>query len=113
MLSPISNFLYACKDRVVSRLLDERMVPGGTVLFLGKSPLPRNNNKEITFELQAQLARQALSAVFSFYVVYADQMIRSQFRRDDPLNLSISVSGGEETNKDSLSNGERSGKSPS
>ena len=26
--------------------------------------------------------------------------------RDDPLNLSISVSGGKETNKDSLSNGE-------
>ena len=31
---------------------------------------------------------------------------RPQIRRDDPLNLSISVSGGKETNKDSLSNGE-------
>ena len=31
---------------------------------------------------------------------------RPQIRRDDPLNLSISVSGGKETNKDSPSNGE-------
>ncbi len=35
----------------------------------------------------------------------------SQIRQDYPLNLSISVSGGKETNKDSLSNGEWSGKS--
>ena len=33
----------------------------------------------------------------------------SQIRRDHPLNLSISISGGKETNKDSPSNGERSG----
>ena len=31
---------------------------------------------------------------------------RPQIRRDYPLNLSISLSGGKETNKDSLSNGE-------
>ena len=36
-----------------------------------------------------------------------------QIRRDYPPNLSISISGGKETNKDSLSNGERSGKSSS
>ena len=36
---------------------------------------------------------------------------RPQLGRDDPLNLSISISGGRETNQDSLSNGERSGKS--
>ena len=29
-----------------------------------------------------------------------------------PLNLSISISGGKETNRDSLSNGERSGNKP-
>ena len=29
-----------------------------------------------------------------------------QIRRDYPLNLSILISGGKETNKDSLSNGE-------
>ena len=37
---------------------------------------------------------------------------RPRIRRDYPLNLSISVSGGKETNQDSLSNGERSGNSP-
>ena len=36
-----------------------------------------------------------------------------QIRRDHPLNLSISISGGRETNQDSPSNGERSGKSSS
>ena len=36
---------------------------------------------------------------------------RPQIRRDYPLNLSISISGGKETNQDSLSNGERTGKS--
>ncbi len=35
-----------------------------------------------------------------------------EIRRDYPLNLSISISGGEETNQDSPSNGERTGKSP-
>ncbi len=38
--------------------------------------------------------------------------VRPQIRRDDPLNLSILLSGGKETNKDSLSSGERRGKSP-
>ncbi|KAK2812124.1 hypothetical protein Q5P01_000070 [Channa striata] len=37
---------------------------------------------------------------------------RPQIRRDDPLNLSILLSGGKETNQDSLSSGERRGKSP-
>ena len=35
-----------------------------------------------------------------------DVTFRPQFGRGNPLNLSISISGGEETNKDSLSNGE-------
>ncbi|KAL0641949.1 hypothetical protein Bca4012_103649 [Brassica carinata] len=35
---------------------------------------------------------------------------RPQVRRDHPLSLSISISGGKETNKDSLSNGERTGR---
>ena len=34
-----------------------------------------------------------------------------ELKQDYPLNLSISVSGGKETNKDYLSSGERSGKS--
>lgn len=33
-------------------------------------------------------------------------MNQPNLKRDYPLNLSISVSGGKETNKDSLSNGE-------
>lgn len=37
---------------------------------------------------------------------------RPQSRRDDPLNLSILLSGGKETNKDFLSSGERTGMSP-
>jgi hypothetical protein len=32
--------------------------------------------------------------------------IRPEIRRDYPLNLSILISGGKETNQDSLSNGE-------
>lgn len=35
-----------------------------------------------------------------------------RFRRDYPPNLSISVSGGKESNSDSLSSGERNGNSP-
>ena len=41
----------------------------------------------------------------------SDSNVRPQLERDDPLNLSISISGGKETNQDSLSNGERSGNS--
>ena len=37
---------------------------------------------------------------------------RPHVRRDYPLSLSISISGGKETYKDSLSNGERTGNSP-
>ena len=37
---------------------------------------------------------------------------RPRSRRDYPPNLSISLSGGKETNKDSPSSGERNGKSP-
>lgn len=45
---------------------------------------------------------------------YASLMLitRPQVRRGYPLSLSISISGGKETNKDSLSNGERTGNSP-
>jgi len=38
--------------------------------------------------------------------------LRPQIGQDHPLNLSISLSGGKETKKDSPSNGERKGKSP-
>ena len=35
--------------------------------------------------------------------------LRPQIRRDNPLNLSISISGGKENKSDSLSSGERNG----
>ncbi|KAK8970475.1 hypothetical protein KSP40_PGU012033 [Platanthera guangdongensis] len=38
--------------------------------------------------------------------------MRPQDGRGDPLSLSISISGGEETYEDSPSNGERTGNSP-
>ncbi|KAG6627133.1 hypothetical protein CIPAW_15G105500 [Carya illinoinensis] len=48
----------------------------------------------------------------SYDVYGAGQKLASRVRRDYPLNLSISISGGKETYKDSPSNGERTGKSP-
>lgn len=39
-------------------------------------------------------------------------LFRPELRQGYPLNLSISISGGRETNQDSPSNGERTGKSP-
>jgi len=46
------------------------------------------------------------------YFIYITKT-RPQVERQYPLNLSILISGGKETNRDSLSSGERSGKSPS
>ena len=45
-------------------------------------------------------------------VAATESSIRPEFRQGHPLNLSISISGGEETNQDSPSSGERTGKSP-
>ena len=39
-------------------------------------------------------------------------LFRPELRQDYPLNLSISLSGGKETNQDCPSNGERTGNSP-
>ena len=43
---------------------------------------------------------------FTWSVYTDDYKGRPQIRQDYPLNLSISLSGGKETNKDSPSNGE-------
>lgn len=57
-----------------------------------------------------QLSVSALMCCFSmnskvaFCVVLTFLLLRSQIRCEYPLNLSISVSGGKETKKDSLSN---------
>lgn len=42
----------------------------------------------------------------SSYLVLLFHSLRPEIRRDYPLNLSILISGGKETNQDSLSNGE-------
>ena len=55
------------------------------------------------------LAKTALNSAY-FYMKF---IIRPQIRRDYPLNLSILLSGGKETNQDSFSNGEWTRKSPS
>ena len=54
---------------------------------------------------------KSYSSVF-IYSKFKNSYLRPQSRRDYPLNLSILISGGKETNKDSLSNGERKGMSP-
>jgi hypothetical protein len=57
-----------------------------------------------------------LLAFFCVVVVFSITRIfltfRPELRQEHPLNLSISISGGKETNEDSPSNGERTGKSP-
>lgn len=62
-----------------------------------------------------QLANVQLVYI-SFYVrkpydLFYKSEYWSEMKRDNPLNLSILIRGGKETNKDSLSNGEWSGKS--
>ena len=58
-----------------------------------------------------QRAQEAGSAASAGHLA-AQHTIRPEFRQGYPLNLSISISGGKETNRDSLSNGERKGMSP-
>jgi hypothetical protein len=57
-----------------------------------------------------------LLAFFCVVVVFSTARVffifRPELRQEHPLNLSISISGGKETNEDSPSNGERTGKSP-
>lgn len=48
----------------------------------------------------------------TWHIAEKEDKTGPQVRCDNPLNLSISLSGGEETKKDSPSNGERKGTSP-
>lgn len=54
----------------------------------------------------ARISNMPRFAARSRSVVGKLSHFRPQIGRDYPLNLSISLSGGKETNKDSLSNGE-------
>ena len=59
------------------------------------------------------LGSSSLRCVCSRQCRFKVSFLEPQIRRDHPLNLSISISGGRETNQDSPSNGERRGKSSS
>ena len=63
-------------------------------------------SKEICLHLPGR-GRESCSHRLEIYLNF-----RPEIRREYPLNLSILLSGGKETNKDSLSSGERRGKSP-
>lgn len=58
----------------------------------------------MAFSVNATAAAALLLATSFFAVPAVSQQL--ELRRGDPLNLSILVSGGKETNQDSLSNGE-------
>ena len=60
-----------------------------------------------------RVARPTRTTYHSVPRANARERVGPQIRRGDPLNLSISISGGKETNQDSPSNGERSGNSSS
>ena len=61
----------------------------------------------------AQCTHLTTTTLFYDCVVNLFYLSRPQVERQYPPNLSILISGGKETNRDSLSSGERSGRSPS
>lgn len=68
----------------------------------------RESVREREISLCKKRALAAAPHKHSSFALY----IRPQIRRDYPLNLSILLGGGKETNKDSPSSGERTGRSP-
>ena len=70
---------------------------------LSASPLTREGKKKGDHE---RFLHEHARRLTHFVMGGVDLNTWSQIRQDYPLNLSISVSGGKETNKDSLSNGE-------
>lgn len=66
--------------------------------------------QNIIFSLSLYFAVSVFFSLVGHMCIYNDR--RPQSRRDYPLNLSILLSGGKETNKDFLSSGERTGISP-
>ena len=74
------------------------------------APLRAAWKAQLASVLLMQSSRCAL-AQFSFDCSVENLLFWPQIRQDYPLNLSILISGGKETNKDSPSNGEWSGMS--
>lgn len=58
------------------------------------------------WESNPTIARPGLHALRRCCWAHVASLLRPEIGRDHPLNLSISLRGGKETNKDSLSNGE-------
>ena len=63
----------------------------------------------ITCKLWFKLIQYSFLFEFLMFSDISSFWIRSQMKQEDPLNLSILLRGGKETNKDSPSNGEWSG----
>ena len=82
---------------------------------LNPSPSLRTSRQVVVETLSSNACRAHPAAEETPKTLRQDRLPRPrpQVRRGYPLSLSISISGGKETNKDSPSNGERTGKSPS
>ena len=98
-------------------LLSARCRLNGPILLLScvfshRSPWLGGEATGWAFLKVIQKRTEACQVVLFFLGKETHTINTSSNRRDYPLNLSISISGGKETNKDSLSNGEWSGNSP-
>jgi hypothetical protein len=56
--------------------------------------------------IEARSDYRLLLSLYSHSVIVVNLKIRSQVKWDYPLNLSILLRGGQDTNQDALSNGE-------
>ena len=54
----------------------------------------------------AEVVKHQGCVVLLWSVAFTNSCFRAELRQEDPPNLNILLSGGKETNKDSLSNGE-------
>ncbi|KAL2246091.1 UNVERIFIED_CONTAM: hypothetical protein Sindi_2877300 [Sesamum indicum] len=91
--------------------------PVRTPRAVGPNAIPRRrSSRPVVVERSTRVLscpRSASSARASRWTQRRQRLRpRPQVRRDHPLSLSISISGGKETYKDSPSNGERTGNSP-
>lgn len=71
----------------------EKVIPGRLVGTRRRRDVERGNNQKVLTEIERDRSLRTI-------------ILRPEIRRDYPLNLSISLSGGKETNQDSPSNGE-------
>ena len=104
LLGPFIEQSFAVQRARVARTLIR--VP----VLLGVVAISHRGGQASTVELPSQYGTRRKRRSRKACLSRSDQS-RPQIRRDYPLNLSISISGGKETNQDSPSNGERTGKS--